>query len=272
MVGWWWAAAALAAAPKGSPVPKAPPPAPMVQACALDNLPDGRVRWSAGGLVEVLMADGHRLAEIEIGRAIGPRAQVTCSGTVVTVFEQAADVTLSYEELRIDVREALATLARDPVAEAAAWARAALRDGKPDVAADVLRAHPVGDPRIRPVWHDVGRAALADARKATGADGLARLQPALAALAAPGWTPAEIAAVRVAEAELLRAAGRDPIPACEAALAADPGATGARVVLADAYWRAGDEKRARAEYATVAAELPRGEWPAELAERCRKCR
>ncbi len=266
MIAWAWAAVAFAGVPKVPPAP----PAPVEQACALDNLPDGRVRWSAAGIVEVLMADGYRLAEIDVGEPIGPRAKVTCEGKILTIFEQAADVTLSFNEIRLDLGETLATLARDPLDDAASRARAALRAGDPALAADAIRSFPASDARVAALWRDIGRAALAGARG--GADGLARLQPALDALAAPGWSPQEVAAIRVAEAEALRAAGRDPIPSCEAALAADPRSTGARLVLADALWRAGDEKRAREEYATVAGQLPKGEWPAELPVRCKKCR
>lgn len=271
MPWWWWGAVAFAAAPKVAAPPKVSPP-PVEQPCALQNLPDGRVRWTAAGIVQVLLADGYPLAEIDVSEPIGPRAKVTCEGTILTIFEQAADVTLSFHEMRLDLAETLATLARDPMADAATLARAALRDGKPGLAADAIRSFPAGEARIAAIWLDVGRSALGDARRATGADGLARLQPALDALAAPGWPAREVAEIRVAEAELLRAAGRDPVPACKAAIEADPGATAARLVLADAYWRKGDEKQARAEYATVAGQLPPGEWPAELAERCKKCR
>lgn len=246
----WWTAVALAAAPKATPKP-VPPPPPVEQACALDHLPDGRVRWSQAGLVQILLGDGNVLSEIQVGSTLPPGTQVRCAGALVRIFSQTAGATLSFIDVKLDLTDTLATLIPDPLEAAASAARAALREGHPDAAEELIRPFPAADPRIAPLWHQLAAASLADAGTATGDEGLRRLQPALDALAAPAWDPTDVAKIRELEARLRAEAG---------------------LARADAYWQAGDHDRAREEYAAVAAVLPSDRWPPELADRCRKCR
>jgi hypothetical protein len=239
---------------------------PVTLPCALDGLPDGALRWDPSGRVELLAPDGALVTRVETEMPSRGPPQLTCAGTRATIVlpPEHENPTFSLHRVRLDFAEHLASWARwDPVERACAGARGALGAGDPVAAASALTGAPPADPRVARLWRDVGHAATA------GSADLPRLEAAVAALAAPGWSPAEARAVRLDHARALVATGRvdDGLAALRAL---EPRDGEVALAIADALWDRGDKAGAKEAYLAAAPLLASA--PARVAERCPACR
>ncbi|MFZ5475390.1 MAG: tetratricopeptide repeat protein [Myxococcota bacterium] len=239
---------------------------PVTVPCALDGLPDAALRWDPTGRVELLAPDGALVTRVDTGMASKGPPKVTCAGTRVSIVlpSEHANATFSLNQVRMDLGEHVTSFVRwDPIELACAEARRALGAGQVVAAAAALAKAPPADPRVARAWLAIGRAANGTLEQA---------EVAVAALAAPGWTPAEVGAIRLAHARALTAGGRagDAIAAWRVVLAADPRSGEAAVAIGDLLWDAGDRAGAREAYLVATPLVPT--LPERVADRCPACR